>query len=77
MIAVSKVLPAKPGNLQPDFAGLDMQLALVMTGSGIATSLGTLVALRIAQPICLSVQQGVQRVLHAARATRSRWFGGS
>jgi len=44
-----------------------MQLALVMAGSGIATGFAALVALSIARPICLSVQQGVQRLLHAAR----------
>ena len=37
-----------------------------MAGSGITTSLAALVALGITQPICLSVQQGIQRFLHAA-----------
>jgi hypothetical protein len=42
------------------------ELALVVTGPPIATGLAALVTLRIAQPICLGIQQGVQRLLHAA-----------
>jgi len=57
-------LPEELGYLQPNLTG--MRLALVMAGSGITTSLAALVALGITQPICLSVQQGIQRFLHAA-----------
>ena len=46
-------------------AGLGLQLALVVAGSRIATGFAALVALRIAQPIRLGVQQSVQRLLHA------------
>src|SRR5271169_4106168 len=59
-------LRPKLGYPQLDLAGLGLQLALVVTGPPIATGLAALVTLRIAQPIRLSVQQGVQRLLHAA-----------
>jgi len=69
-----KCLLPKLGHLQPHLAGFGLQLALVMAGPGIASRLATLVALRIAQPIRLRVQQRVQRLLHA---TRTRGRGGS
>ena len=59
---------------QLDLAGLGLQLALVMAGSGIAPGLAALVALRIAQPIRLGIQQRVQRLLTLPRTTRSRWL---
>jgi hypothetical protein len=43
-----------------------MQLALVVAGPSIATSLAALVALRVAQTIRFGIQQRVQRLLHAA-----------
>jgi hypothetical protein len=49
-----------------------LQLALVMAGSGIASRLATLVAVRIAQPICLRLQQRVQRLLHATPVRHGR-----
>jgi hypothetical protein len=42
-------LPAKFVDLQPDFAGRGVQLALVMSGPVIATRLAALVALRTTQ----------------------------
>ena len=59
-------LRPKLGHPQLDLAGLGLQLALVVTGPWIATGLAALVTLRIAQPIRLSIQQGVQCLLHAA-----------
>ena len=66
MIAVSKVCWAKLQYPQLYLAGLGLQLALVVAGSGIATGFAALVALRIAQPIRLGIQQRVQRLLHTA-----------
>jgi hypothetical protein len=59
------------GNIQPELAGLGVQPPLVVAGLGVATDLGTAVALHITQPICLSVQQRVQHLL-PPRTTRSR-----
>ena len=39
----------------------------------VATRLAALVALRIAQPVRLGLQKGVQRLLHAPSHHRSRW----
>jgi len=66
-------LPPNLGNIQPEFAGLGVQPPLVVAGSGVATNLGAIVALHITQPICLSVQQRVQRLL-PPRTTWSRWL---
>ena len=66
MIAVSKVCWPQLRYPQPHLAGLGLQLALVVAGPGIPTGFAALVALRIAQPIRLGIQQGVQRLLHAA-----------
>ena len=49
---------------QPYLAGLGLQAALVVAGAGIATRLAALIALRIAQPIRLGIEQSVQRFLH-------------
>ena len=64
MIAVSKGLPAQLRNPQPHLAGLVLQAALVVAGAAIATCGAGLIALRIAQPIRLGIEQGVQRLLH-------------
>src|SRR5262249_27982114 len=45
----------------------------VVASAGIATRLAALIPLCIAQPICLGIEQGVQRLLHGA-TTRSRWL---
>jgi hypothetical protein len=52
MIAVKGLRP-KLQYPQLDLAGLGLQLAFVMSRSGIAASLSALVTLRIAQPIRL------------------------
>src|SRR5215467_11951851 len=49
---------------QPYLASLGLQAALVVASAGIATRLAALIPLRIAQPICLGIEQGVQRFLH-------------
>src|SRR2546430_7685482 len=59
-------LPAQLRNPQPDLTGLGLQAALVVAGAGIATRGAALIALRIAQPIGLGIEQGVQRLLHGA-----------
>src|SRR6266480_6369443 len=51
---------------QPYLAGLGLQAALVVPGAGITTRVAALIALRIAQPISLGIEQGVQRLLHGA-----------
>src|SRR5262249_48670170 len=50
---------------QPHLASLGLQLTLVMPSTGIATGFAALIALRIAQPIRLGLQQRVQCLLHA------------
>src|SRR5262249_36282119 len=52
---------------QPYLASLGLQAALVVASAGIATRLAALIPLRIAQPIRLGIEQGVQR------AQRRRW----
>src|SRR5262249_11658053 len=59
---------------QPYLASLGLQPALVVASAAIATRLAALIPLRIAQPICLGIEQGVQRFLHCPRTTRSRWL---
>src|SRR5262245_46070156 len=59
-------LPAQLRNPQPHLAGLGLKAALVVAGAGIATCGAALIALRIAQPIRLGIEQGVQRLLHGA-----------
>jgi hypothetical protein len=54
MIAVSNVCCR-------NLAGLGLQLTLVMPSTGIATGFAALLALRIAQPIRLGIQQMVRR----------------
>src|SRR5215831_3822584 len=49
---------------QPYLASFGLQAALVVSGPGIPTCLAALIALRIAQPIRLGIQQCVQRLLH-------------
>src|SRR5262249_27243560 len=49
---------------QPYLASLGLQAALVVSGAGIPTRLAALIALRIAQPIRLGIEQCVQRLLH-------------
>src|SRR5262245_52850646 len=66
MIAVSNALPAQLRNPQPYLTGLGLQAALVVAGAGIAARGAALIALRIAQPIRLRIEQGVQRLLHGA-----------
>jgi hypothetical protein len=44
---------------------LGLQLTLVTPSTGIATGFAALLALRIAQPIRLGIQQRVQCLLHA------------
>jgi phosphohistidine swiveling domain-containing protein len=51
---------------QPHLTGLSLQAALVAADAGIATRGAALIALRIAQPIRLGIEQGVQRLLHGA-----------
>src|SRR6516165_3042555 len=41
-----------------------MQVALVVAGTGIPPSLAALIALRIAEPICLRIEERVQGLLH-------------
>src|SRR5262249_31588056 len=48
----------------PYLASLGLQAALVVSGAGIPTRLAALIALRIAQPIRLGIEQCVQRLLH-------------
>src|SRR6516164_6620489 len=67
-------LPAQLRNPQPHLAGLGLQAAFVVAGADIATRGAALIALRIAQPIRLGIEQSVQRLLHGARTTRSRWL---
>jgi hypothetical protein len=57
MISVSKVYWRSP---QPHLAGLGLQATLAVAGAAIATCGAGLVALRIAQPIRLGIEQGVQ-----------------
>src|SRR5262245_50008490 len=57
-------LPAQLRNPQPHLTGFGLQAALVVAGAGIATRGAALIALRIAQPIRLGIEQGVQRLLH-------------
>jgi hypothetical protein len=45
-----------------------------VSGPGIPTRLAALIALRIAQPIRLGIEQCVQRLLTVPRTTRSRWL---
>ena len=45
---------------------------IVVASAGIATRLAALIPLRIAQPICLGIEQGVQRSSTVPRTTRSR-----
>src|SRR5262249_57167926 len=49
---------------QPYLASFGLQAALVVSGAGIPTRLAALIALRIAQPIRLGIEQCVQRLLH-------------
>src|SRR5262249_61990791 len=58
--------PAEVRTPRPSVAGLGLQAALVVAGAGIATPGAALIALRIAQPIRLGIEQGVQRLLHGA-----------
>jgi hypothetical protein len=53
-------------HFQPHLASPGLQVALVVPGAGIPPRLATLIALRIAQPVGLGVQQRVQSLLHAA-----------
>jgi hypothetical protein len=59
-------LMAKLRYLQPHLADLGLQVALVVTGAGIAAGRAALVTLGVAQPIRLRIQKRVQRLLHAA-----------
>jgi len=56
-------LTPKLRHLQCHLAGLGLEAALVVAGTGITTGLGALVALRIAQPVRLGIEQRVQRLL--------------
>src|SRR5215469_1581251 len=58
-------LRPKLRDLQPYLAGLGLQLALIVARARVPTRLAALIPLRIAQPICLGIEQGVQRFLHA------------
>jgi hypothetical protein len=58
-------LGPKLRNPQTDLAGLGLQLALVVPSPGVPACLAALIALRVAQPIRLGIQQRVQRLLHA------------
>src|SRR5262249_20949193 len=60
----SERLLAKLRYPQPYLASLGLQAALVVASAGIATRRAALIALRIAQPIGLGIEQGVQRFLH-------------
>ena len=66
MIAVLKRQAAQLGHLELHRAGRGLQLALVMAGAGVHPVGRSLVALRPAQRIGLSLQQGVERLLHRA-----------
>src|SRR5262249_16221686 len=63
MMAVSNVCWRSFGTLNRTSPAL-VQAALVGSGSGIPTCLAALIALRIAQPIRLGIQQCVQRLFH-------------
>src|SRR5262249_30539871 len=54
-------LPAQLRYPQPYLSSLDLQ-ALVVAGASITTRVVALIALRIAQPIRLGIDQGVQRL---------------
>ena len=49
-------LLAKLRYLQPSFTGFDLQLAFVVTGSGVTARFAAFVTLRIAKPISLGIQ---------------------
>ena len=61
-----KGLAPKLRHLQRHLAGLGLQAALVVAGPGVATRLGALIALRIAQPVRFRVEKRVQRLLDRA-----------
>jgi hypothetical protein len=65
-MAVSNVCRRSFGTPQPYLASLGLQAALVVAGASITTRLAALIALRIAQPIRLGIEQSVQRLLHGA-----------
>jgi hypothetical protein len=64
MMAVSNVCRRRLRYPQPNLASFGLQAALVVSGAGIPTRLAALIALRIAQPIRLGIEQCVQRLLH-------------
>src|SRR5215813_13066157 len=66
MIAVSNVCCRSLRHLQPHFARLGLQVALVVASTAIAARRATLVTLGVAQPIRFRIQKRVQRLLHAA-----------
>ena len=66
MIAVSNVWRRKLRHLQRHIAGLGLQAPLVVAGPRVATRLGALVALGIAKPISLGIEESVQRLLNRA-----------
>ncbi len=59
-------LLAQLGYPQLHLAGLGLEVALVVARPGVATRLGSLVALRIAQPVGFRIEQRVQRLLDRA-----------
>jgi hypothetical protein len=66
MIARLERLLAQLRYPQPYLASLGLQPALVVASASIATRGAALIPLRIAQPICLGIEQGVQRFLDGA-----------
>src|SRR5262249_32016599 len=64
MMAVSNVCWRSFGTLNRTSPVFGLQAALVVSGPGIPSRLAALIALRIAQPIRLGIEQGVQRFLH-------------
>src|SRR5262249_34373510 len=67
-------LPAQLRNPQPHLTGLGLQAALVVASAGIATRGAALIALRIAQPIRLGIEQPFNVSSTLPRTTRSRWL---
>jgi hypothetical protein len=59
MIALSNVWRRSFGTFQGHFAGLRLQITLVVASAGVTPSLGPVVTLRVAKPISLAFQSYV------------------
>jgi hypothetical protein len=65
-VVTSPRSPAPWSSPEQDLSGFGLQATLVVASAGIATRLAALIALRIAQPIRLGIEQSVQCLLHRA-----------